>query len=81
MFATLLDYVLILSGVMFGGALVSVTVVANVMPYLERRKKVEALFEQHKPQVLLHFAAYAAEGLSPFIRNYNFKQSPIHNLS
>ena len=42
---------------------------------LERRKKVEALFEQHKPQVLLHFAAYAAEGLSPFIRNYNYRNN------
>ena len=39
---------------------------------LERRKKVEALFEQHKPQVLLHFAAYAAEGLSPFIRTVSY---------
>ena len=42
---------------------------------LERRKKVEALFEQHKPQALLHFAAYAAEGLSPFIRNYNYRNN------
>ena len=31
---------------------------------LERRKKVSELFEEHKPDVLLHFAAYAAEGLS-----------------
>ena len=29
---------------------------------LERRKKVEELFEKHRPDVLLHFAAYAAEG-------------------
>ena len=28
---------------------------------LERRKKVEDLFEKHRPDVLLHFAAYAAE--------------------
>ena len=34
---------------------------------LERRKKVEELFEEHNPDVLYHFAAYAAEGLSPFI--------------
>ena len=40
---------------------------------LEKRKKVVELFEEHNPDVLLHFAAYAAEGLSPFIRNYNYR--------
>ena len=44
---------------------------------LERRKKVEKLFEEHRPDVLLHFAAYAAEGLSPFIRNYNYRNNLI----
>ena len=44
---------------------------------LERRKKVVELFEEHKPDVLLHFAAYAAEGLSPFIRNYNYRNNLI----
>ena len=48
---------------------------------LERRKKVEALFEQHKPQVLLHFAAYAAEGLSPFIRNYNYPNNLLRSAN
>ncbi len=42
---------------------------------LERRKKVEELFEKHRPDVLFHFAAYAAEGLSPFIRNYNYRNN------
>ena len=44
---------------------------------LERRKKVVDLFEEHKPDVLLHFAAYAAEGLSPFIRNFNYRNNLI----
>ena len=44
---------------------------------LERRKKVAELFEEHKLDVLLHFAAYAAEGLSPFIRNYNYRNNLI----
>ena len=44
---------------------------------LERRKKVEELFEKHNPDVLLHFAAYAAEGLSPFIRNFNYRNNLI----
>ncbi len=42
---------------------------------LEKRKKVAELFEQHKPDVLFHFAAYAAEGLSPFIRNFNYRNN------
>jgi len=44
---------------------------------LERRKKVEELFKEHRPDVLYHFAAYAAEGLSPFIRNYNYRNNLI----
>ena len=44
---------------------------------LEKRKKVVELFEEHNPDVLLHFAAYAAEGLSPFIRNYNYRNNLI----
>lgn len=44
---------------------------------LERRKKVVELFEEHKPDVLIHFAAYAAEGLSPFIRNFNYRNNLI----
>jgi len=30
------------------------------------------IFEHYKPQYVFHFAAYAAEGLSPFIRTYNY---------
>ena len=44
---------------------------------LERRKKIVDLFEEHKPEVLVHFAAYAAEGLSPFIRNFNYRNNLI----
>jgi UDP-glucose 4-epimerase len=44
---------------------------------IERRKKVVELFEEHKPDILLHFAAYAAEGLSPFIRNFNYRNNLI----
>ena len=44
---------------------------------LERRKKVVELFEEHNPDVLVHFAAYAAEGLSPFIRNFNYRNNLI----
>lgn len=33
---------------------------------------VSELFERVKPDYVFHFAAYAAEGLSPFIRTYNY---------
>mgnify|MGYP003113172847 FL=1 len=44
---------------------------------LENRKKVVELFEEHKPDVCVHFAAYAAEGLSPFIRNFNYRNNLV----
>jgi UDP-glucose 4-epimerase len=33
---------------------------------------VSKIFQDHKPDVVFHFAAYAAEGLSPFIRCFNY---------
>ena len=33
---------------------------------LERRKKVAELFQEHKPDVLYHFAAYASRGIISF---------------
>ncbi len=33
---------------------------------------IENCFEAHKPDYVFHLAAYAAEGLSPFIRTYNY---------
>jgi UDP-glucose 4-epimerase len=35
-------------------------------------QNLNKIFEQHKPTYVYHFAAYAAEGLSPFIRTYNY---------
>jgi UDP-glucose 4-epimerase len=34
--------------------------------------KLDQVFEHHQPNYVFHFAAYAAEGLSPFIRTYNY---------
>ena len=34
-------------------------------------------FEKYKPNYVFHFAAYAAEGLSPFIRNYNYQNNLV----
>lgn len=35
------------------------------------------IFADHRPDYVYHFAAYAAEGLSPFIRNYNYTNNLI----
>lgn len=35
-------------------------------------EKLSKIFEDYKPKYVYHFAAYAAEGLSPFIRTYNY---------
>jgi UDP-glucose 4-epimerase len=37
--------------------------------------EVGRIFETHKPKFVFHFAAYAAEGLSPFIRKYNYQNN------
>ena len=33
---------------------------------------INNLFQQYRPEYVFHFAAYAAEGLSPFIRCFNY---------
>jgi UDP-glucose 4-epimerase len=38
---------------------------------------LKQIFEIHKPDYVFHFAAYAAEGLSPFIRAYNYRNNLI----
>jgi len=39
------------------------------------------IFEYFKPDVVFHFAAYAAEGLSPFIRKYNYENNLIASVN
>ena len=38
---------------------------------------VNGVFKEEKPDYVFHFAAYAAEGLSPFIRTYNYTNNII----
>lgn len=38
---------------------------------------VDAVFAEHTPEFVFHFAAYAAEGLSPFIRKYNYTNNVV----
>ena len=38
---------------------------------------IDDLFEEWKPDVVYHLAAYAAEGLSPFIRKFNYRNNLV----
>jgi len=48
----------------------------NVKFYLNNLSEdISLIFEEVKPDHVFHLAAYAAEGLSPFIRCYNYKNN------
>lgn len=53
----------------------------NIHPDVEfyqvdcQSKELQAIFAAHKPDIVYHFAAYAAEGLSPFIRKFNYENN------
>jgi UDP-glucose 4-epimerase len=44
---------------------------------LSKDESLGELFEKYKPTYVFHFAAYAAEGLSPFIRQFNYENNLI----
>ncbi len=44
-------------------------------------EKVKSLFDLHEFDCVFHFAAYAAEGLSPFIRVFNYNNNVIASMS
>lgn len=44
-------------------------------------KGVKNIFNEYKPSVCYHFAAYAAEGLSPFIRQFNYSNNVLASMS
>lgn len=37
--------------------------------------ELKDIFQEHQPDYVFHLAAYAAEGLSPFIRKYNYQNN------
>ncbi len=41
------------------------------------KESADFIFQHHKPDVVYHFAAYAAEALSPFIRQYNYTNNLV----
>jgi UDP-glucose 4-epimerase len=40
-------------------------------------ESLDEIFKEYKPDYVYHFAAYAAEGLSPFIRMYNYQNNLV----
>lgn len=40
-------------------------------------RQVEKIFDIEQPDTVCHFAAYAAEGLSPFIRRFNYMNNVV----
>jgi UDP-glucose 4-epimerase len=44
-------------------------------------QKTEKFIKEEKPEYIYHFAAYAAEGLSPFIRSYNYFNNLISSIN
>ena len=44
---------------------------------LKDDKEVDRIFDIERPDFVYHFAAYAAEGLSPFIRSYNYTNNVV----
>jgi UDP-glucose 4-epimerase len=48
---------------------------------LKNLESLDKIFEEHKPDIVYHFAAYAAEGLSPFIRKYNYENNLISSTN
>src|SRR3990167_8310465 len=45
------------------------------------KRKLASLFKKVKPDYVYHFAAYAAEGLSPFVRNFNYQNNLICSIN
>ncbi len=44
-------------------------------------QKVDTLFDDNQIDIIYHLAAYAAEGLSPFIRRYNYENNLIASIT
>ena len=45
------------------------------------RELIQKLFEQHRFDYVFHLAAYAAEGLSHFIRHFNYENNLIGSVN
>lgn len=48
---------------------------------LNEPKKIDRIFDKFRPSTVFHFAAYAAEGLSPYIRRFNYTNNVLASSS
>jgi len=48
---------------------------------IEDERLVDALFRDHRFRYVFHLAAYAAEGLSHFIRRYNYRNNVVGSMN
>lgn len=48
---------------------------------LNDTKSLDKIFKKHKIDYVYHFAAYAAEGLSPFMRNFNYTNNILASVN
>ena len=44
---------------------------------MDLKEDLDYIFNKYNPQFVYHFAAYAAEGLSPFIRQFNYQNNLV----
>lgn len=44
-------------------------------------ERLNNIFSKERPDYVYHFAAYAAEGLSPFIRNFNYTNNVLCSIN
>ena len=60
-----------------GGYIENVNAKVTLYKYCIGKDDIENVFKKHQIDYVFHFAAYAAECLSPFIRKYNYQSNLI----
>lgn len=48
---------------------------------ISNQKLIDSIFNKYKFEYVFHLAAYAAEGLSPFIRHFNYENNLIGSIN
>jgi len=64
-----------------GGFIENVNSEVKFYMYDLDKNDISYAFEQHKPDIVYHFAAYAAEGLSPFVRKFNYENNLLASVN
>lgn len=64
-----------------GGYVENINPKVNFFPINLSENRIDWVFAKFQPEIVYHLAAYAAEGLSPFIRTYNYKNNLIATAS